>query len=90
MGQAEHQRRVDHGDLEYGLATMVRKEYYGEFDEVDLLPEMGGRTVSAVVVVLLSGRVSSSLLVKIRGLHSVLVRRHSFKRDDSAEESCTQ
>ncbi len=54
MGQAEHQRRVDHGDLEYGLATMVREEYYADFDEGDLLPEIGDRTVSAVVAALLT------------------------------------
>jgi hypothetical protein len=84
MGQAEDTRLLDHGDLARGLATIVDAEYYSAFGPADLVPDIGGRTVSKAVATLIGEQtaLSTTALAEAAGVSTQSLRdnRVHFER----------
>jgi len=65
MGAADQVRRLDHGDLEFGLYSLVATDadgnpYHDRYGAADLVPDIGGPTVGQVLGALLKQEESLS------------------------------
>lgn len=92
MQPADTTRRMDHGDLEWGLHTLVAtapdgEPYFERFGAEALVPEIGGPTVSEVVAVLLKedDSHSTSDVAEQAGVSTQSIRNNREAFDQLAE-----